>query len=96
VIVPVPLAPVIALNRRYERLSRRPRIRVEQWQRLAEFVTGAPEHLAAGIRRIGQRRSHERGLADSRLALNQHRTPTPRGHLCHQADQHRGLAVAAD
>jgi nucleoside-diphosphate-sugar epimerase len=35
-LVPVPLAPVIALTRGYERMSRRPRIRVEQWQRLAE------------------------------------------------------------
>ena len=35
-LVPVPLAPVIALTRGYERVSRRPRIRVEQWQRLAE------------------------------------------------------------
>jgi uncharacterized protein YbjT (DUF2867 family) len=35
-LLPVPLAPVIALTRGYERLSRRPRIRVEQWQRLAE------------------------------------------------------------
>jgi nucleoside-diphosphate-sugar epimerase len=35
-LLPVPLAPVIALTRGYERMSRRPRIRVEQWQRLAE------------------------------------------------------------
>jgi uncharacterized protein YbjT (DUF2867 family) len=35
-LVPVPLAPVIALTRGYERISRRPRIRAEQWQRLAE------------------------------------------------------------
>jgi nucleoside-diphosphate-sugar epimerase len=35
-LVPVPLAPVIALTRGYERVSRRPKIRVEQWQRLAE------------------------------------------------------------
>jgi uncharacterized protein YbjT (DUF2867 family) len=35
-LVPVPLAPVIALTRCYERLSSRPRIRAEQWQRLAE------------------------------------------------------------
>jgi uncharacterized protein YbjT (DUF2867 family) len=35
-LVPVPLAPVIALTRGYERASRRPRIRVEQWQRLTE------------------------------------------------------------
>jgi uncharacterized protein YbjT (DUF2867 family) len=34
--VPVPLAPVIALTRCYERVSRRPRIRAEQWARLAE------------------------------------------------------------
>jgi uncharacterized protein YbjT (DUF2867 family) len=35
-LVPVPLAPVIALTRGYERMSGRPGIRVEQWQRLAE------------------------------------------------------------
>ena len=35
-LVPVPLAPVIALTRGYEKLSRSPRIRAEQWQRLAE------------------------------------------------------------
>jgi len=35
-LVPVPLAPVIALTRGYERIVRRPRIRAEQWQRLAE------------------------------------------------------------
>jgi uncharacterized protein YbjT (DUF2867 family) len=35
-LLPVPLAPVIALTRCYERLSSRPKIRAEQWQRLAE------------------------------------------------------------
>jgi len=35
-LVPVPLAPVVALTRAYERISRRPRIRAEQWERLAE------------------------------------------------------------
>jgi uncharacterized protein YbjT (DUF2867 family) len=35
-LVPVPLAPVIALTRGYERASRKPRVRAEQWQRLAE------------------------------------------------------------
>jgi nucleoside-diphosphate-sugar epimerase len=35
-LVPIPLAPVIAATRAYERISRSPRIRVEQWQRLAE------------------------------------------------------------
>lgn len=35
-LVPLPLAPVIALTMGYERISRRPRIRAEQWKRLAE------------------------------------------------------------
>jgi uncharacterized protein YbjT (DUF2867 family) len=35
-LVPVPLAPVIALTRCYERSGRRPKIRAEQWLRLAE------------------------------------------------------------
>jgi uncharacterized protein YbjT (DUF2867 family) len=35
-LVPVPLGPVITLTRGYERVSRQPRIRVEQWQRLTE------------------------------------------------------------
>ena len=59
--VPVPLAPVIALTRGYERVSRRPRIRVEQWQRLAEDkafsidaavreLDYAPRSFADGIR----------------------------------------------
>ena len=60
-LVSVPLAPVIALTRGYERLSRRPRIRVEQWQRLAEDkafpidaaaldLDYAPRPFAEGIR----------------------------------------------
>jgi nucleoside-diphosphate-sugar epimerase len=60
-LVPVPLAPVIALTRGYERLSRRPRIRAEQWQRLAEDkafpidaaardLGYAPRSFAEGIR----------------------------------------------
>jgi uncharacterized protein YbjT (DUF2867 family) len=60
-LVPVPLAPVIALTRGYERVSRRPRIRVEQWQRLAEDkafpidaaardLGYAPRPFAEGIR----------------------------------------------
>jgi len=60
-LVPVPLAPVIALTRGYERLSRRPRIRAEQWQRLAEDkafpidaaaldLDYAPRAFAEGIR----------------------------------------------
>jgi hypothetical protein len=60
-LVPVPLAPLIALTRGYERVSRRPRIRVEQWQRLAEDkafpidaaardLDYAPRPFAEGIR----------------------------------------------
>jgi uncharacterized protein YbjT (DUF2867 family) len=60
-LVPVPLGPVIALTRGYERVSRRPRIRVEQWQRLAEDkafpidaaardLDYAPRPFAEGIR----------------------------------------------
>ena len=52
---------MIALTRGYERLSRRPRIRVEQWQRLAEDkafpidaaardLDYAPRPFAEGIR----------------------------------------------
>jgi uncharacterized protein YbjT (DUF2867 family) len=60
-LVPVPMAPVIAATRGYERLSRQPRIRVEQWQRLAEDksfpieaaardLDYAPRPFAEGIR----------------------------------------------
>jgi uncharacterized protein YbjT (DUF2867 family) len=60
-LVPVPLGPVIALTRAYERVSRSPRIRAEQWQRLAEdkaFSVAAaacdlgfePRSFADGIR----------------------------------------------
>jgi nucleoside-diphosphate-sugar epimerase len=60
-LVPVPLAPVIALTLGYERVSRRPRIRAEQWERLAEDkafpidaaardLGYAPRSFAEGIR----------------------------------------------
>jgi uncharacterized protein YbjT (DUF2867 family) len=60
-LVPVPLSPVIALTQGYERIARRPKIRAEQWRRLAEdkaFSTTAaardlgyaPRSFAAGIR----------------------------------------------
>jgi nucleoside-diphosphate-sugar epimerase len=60
-LVPVPLGPVIAATRAYQRISRSPRIRVEQWQRLAEDkafpiddaardLDYAPRPFAAGIR----------------------------------------------
>jgi uncharacterized protein YbjT (DUF2867 family) len=60
-LLPVPLSPVVALTRGYERLSRRPRVRAEQWQRLAEDkafsidaaasdLAYAPRSFAEGIR----------------------------------------------
>jgi uncharacterized protein YbjT (DUF2867 family) len=60
-LVSVPMAPVIALTRGYERISRRPRIRAEQWQRLAEdkafgieaaarVLDYAPRSFVEGIR----------------------------------------------
>jgi nucleoside-diphosphate-sugar epimerase len=82
--VPVPLAPVIALTRGYERMSRRPRIRVEQWQRLAEDKTFpieaaardldfAPRPFAAGIR--GE--AVALGLAPSTSAATLSAAPLP-------------------
>ena len=44
----------------------------QQRQRLAQLVTGPPEHLAASLWRSRHRRPHQRGLADARLALDQH------------------------
>ena len=44
----------------------------QQQQRLGQLVADPPEHLAAGIRRFRQSRPHQRGLADTRLALDQH------------------------
>lgn len=60
-VVPVPLEPVIAAARAYERLSRRPRLRAEQLERLAEDkafsiedavrdLGYAPRPFAAGLR----------------------------------------------
>jgi uncharacterized protein YbjT (DUF2867 family) len=57
-LVPVPLTPVIALTRGYERLSRAPKIRAEQWQRLAEdkafSIEDAARDLAYAPRSFGE------------------------------------------
>ena len=50
-------------------------------QRLTQLVTGTPAHLAAGLRGLRHRRPHQRGLPDARLALDEHRTAMPQGHL---------------
>jgi uncharacterized protein YbjT (DUF2867 family) len=49
-LVPVPLAPAVALTRGYERISRKPRIRAEQWARLAEDKAFS---IAAAARDLG-------------------------------------------
>ncbi len=67
-----------------------------QRQRLPQLVAGAPEHLAACLRRVGHRRAHQRRLADTRLALDEHRAAPALGHLPDQPGQQRHLAVAAD
>ena len=47
--VPVPLGPVITATRGYERVSRHPRIRAEQWQRLAEDKAFAIDAAAGDL-----------------------------------------------
>ena len=56
----------------------------QQRQRLAQLVAGTPEHLAAGLRRFCHRRPHQRGLADARFALTEHRTAASQGHLSYE------------
>ena len=57
-LVPVPLAPTIVLTRCYERVSRRPRIRAEQWERLAEdkafSIDAAARDLVYAPRTFGE------------------------------------------
>jgi uncharacterized protein YbjT (DUF2867 family) len=57
-LMPVPLAPVIALTRGYERVSRKPRLRAEQWERLAEdkafSIDAAARDLAYAPRAFGE------------------------------------------
>jgi uncharacterized protein YbjT (DUF2867 family) len=49
-VLPVPLAPVIALTRCYERAARRPKIRAEQWARLAEDKAFSIDAAARDLR----------------------------------------------
>src|SRR5207244_3203982 len=64
--------------------------------RLTELIARAPEHLAAGVRRLRQRGTCQRGLADARLALDQYAAALSPGHLADEAAQDRHLAVPAD
>ena len=68
----------------------------QQGQRLAQFVAGAPEHLAAGLWRLRHGRPHQRRLADARLAFDEDRTAAPSGQFLYQPGQQRHLAIAAD
>ena len=69
----------------------------QQRQGLAKFVTGPPEHLVASLRRFGQCRSHQSGLADARLAFDQHRAArAPARHVSYQPRQQCHLAVTSD
>ena len=68
----------------------------QQRQRLAQLIAGAPEHLTAGLRRLGHGRPHQRGLADARLALDEHRTAVSPSDLFYEPRQQRHVAFAAD
>jgi uncharacterized protein YbjT (DUF2867 family) len=74
-LVPVPMASVTALTRGYERVSRRPRIRVEQWQRLAEDkafgIEAAVRDLSYSPRRFTD------GIRAEAAALGLAATPAP-------------------
>ena len=73
----VPLTPVIALTCGYERVSRRPRIRAEQWQRLTEDkafpVDAARRDLAFAPRPFADGISEEAAA----LGLGPSRVPAP-------------------
>jgi uncharacterized protein YbjT (DUF2867 family) len=74
-LVPVPLAPVIALTRGYERLSRQPRFRAEQWQRLAEDKAFA---IDAAVRDLDYApRPFAEGIRAEAAALGLGAPPTP-------------------
>ncbi len=51
----------------------------QQRQLLAELVAGAPEDLAAARRQAGQRGARQGGLADARLAFDEHRAAAATG-----------------
>jgi len=46
-------------------------------KRLAEFLAGAPQNLAAQTGRVCLRRAHQLRFADAGLTLDQNRTPAP-------------------
>ncbi len=72
-LVPVPMAPVAALTRGYERVSRRPGVRAEQWQRLAEDKAFGIEAAARDLDYAP--RSFAEGIRAEAAALGLTRTP---------------------
>ena len=64
-------------------------------KRLPQFVSGAPEHLAAAAG-LGKSRAHQRGLADAGLALDQNCPASPVSRFRHEPDKGCDLSVAAD
>jgi len=78
-LLPVPLGPVIALTRCYERLSSRPKIRAEQWQRLAEdkafLIDAARRDLGFAPRRLAE------GVHEEAVALGLGTSPRLRRRL---------------
>ena len=66
-LVPVPLALVVALTQGYERISRRPRIRVEQWRRLAEDMAFGIDAAARDL--SYEPRSFDEGIRAEAAAL---------------------------
>jgi uncharacterized protein YbjT (DUF2867 family) len=74
-LVPVPLAPVVAFTRGYERISRRPRIRAEQWQRLAEDKAFRIEPAVHDLDYAP--RSFADGISAEAAALGLALTPSP-------------------
>jgi uncharacterized protein YbjT (DUF2867 family) len=79
-LLPVPLSPVVSLTRGYERFSRRPRIRAEQWERLAEDKAFG---IDAAVRDLGYApRSFADGIREEATALGltpsrRHKSPSP-------------------
>ena len=56
----------------------------QQWQCLAQLVAGSPEDVAADLGGGYRRGTHQDGLANTRLALDEHGAPAPPGDLSHE------------
>ena len=68
----------------------------QQRQGLTQLIPGAPEDLTPQIGRSGESGPHQRGLPDSRLAIDQYGPASPRRHVRHKPVQYRQLVLAAD